>query len=92
MQGSIDINVGLEAFEKRVFLFLEWNQNLAGNLAVAWSLYCLKLLEFTYRFYKTHFKQKNLRVFQILCHENSFLFLTRNIAMKNQLHTSIMLL
>lgn len=92
MQGSIDINVGLEAVEKRGFLFQEWNQNWAGNEAVAWSLYCLKLLEFTYRFYKTHFRQKNLRVIQILCHENSFLFLTRNVAMKNQQHRIIMLL
>jgi len=54
MEGSVDINVGLEAVEKRVFLFREWNQNSAGN--EAWSLYCLKLLEFTYRFYETLFR------------------------------------
>jgi hypothetical protein len=56
MEGSFDINVGLEAVEKRGFLFREWNQNSASNEAEAYSLYCLKLLEFTYRFYKTHFR------------------------------------
>jgi len=56
MEGSVDANVGLEAVEKRIFLFQEWNQNSVSNEAVAWSLYCLKLLEFTYRFYKTHFR------------------------------------
>jgi hypothetical protein len=61
MEGSVDINVGLEAVEKRVSLFREWNQNSAGIEAVAWSLYCLKLLEFTYIFIK-HFSDKRICV------------------------------
>jgi hypothetical protein len=35
MEVSIDTNVGLEAVEKRVSLFRKWNQNSAGNEAVA---------------------------------------------------------
>jgi len=42
MEGPVDTNVGLEAIEKSVSNFRKWNQNSAGNEAVAWSLYCLK--------------------------------------------------